>query len=90
MTMALTMKDAVDRLNVAQLDDLGNYIANRKAQLQDAQLMREIVGDNRTNPNTTALPMAPTDWSHTRQAIFDEVQEAKAAERSAMAAARTQ
>jgi hypothetical protein len=87
MTTAVDVVAFISSLNVAQLDALAHAIGQRKAQLQDAQLMREIVGDNRANPNTTAMPMAPTDWSHTRLAIFDLEQEQRAAER---ANARTQ
>jgi hypothetical protein len=78
MTTAVDVVAFISSLNITQLDALAHAIGQRKSQLQDAQLMREIVGDNKTNPNTTALPMAPTDWSHHRLAIFDLEQEQKA------------
>jgi hypothetical protein len=48
--------------------------------------MREIVADNRVNPNTTAIPASPTEWSHHRQAVWEEEQRQKIAERAAVAA----
>jgi hypothetical protein len=36
-----------------------------------------------------AIPPSPTEWSHTRLAMWELEQEQKAQERSAMAAART-
>jgi hypothetical protein len=83
----LTLKAAVDMLTPAQLDNLGQYIAARKAELQDAAVLREIVADNKTNPNTSAIPPSPTEWSHTRMAVWEETQRQLAEER---AAARTQ
>jgi hypothetical protein len=67
-----------------------------KTQRSDARLLREIVADNRTNPQR-AIPPSPTVWNAHAMAIFDHIQEQKAeerraaaAERSAMATARTQ
>jgi hypothetical protein len=78
MTTAVDVVAFISSLNVPQLDALANAIGARKAQLQDAQLMREIVGDQRVSPVTGGIPMAPTEWSAHRLAIFDSEQEAKA------------
>ena len=87
MSTAIDLVALISSLNVAQLDALAHAIGQRKAQLQDAQLMREIVGDNRTNPNINAIPPSPTEWSHQRMAIWEETQRQRLAEREA---ARTQ
>jgi hypothetical protein len=88
---AMTAADLVTflaTLNPHQLRTVRDAIDTRIATLGDAQLMREIVGDNRTNPNTTALPRSDTERNAHAMAIFDHIQEQKAAERAAAAEER--
>jgi hypothetical protein len=84
----ITMKDAVDSLTPAQLDNLGQYIAARKQQLEDAALMRDIVADQKVNPVTHALPPGQIEMNGHGFAIAERIQEQKAAERAAAAAER--
>jgi hypothetical protein len=79
----ITFKEAVDRLTVAELDNLGNYITARKAQLDDGALMAEIVKDQRTNPVTHGLPHGLTEGNAYSMEIAERVALAKAAERAA-------
>jgi hypothetical protein len=72
MTTAVDVVAFISSLNIVQLDALANAIGQRKAQLEDATLLRDIVADNKTNPNTTAIPPAPTEWNAHRHATFDD------------------
>jgi hypothetical protein len=83
MTTAAEVIAFIANLNVAQLDALAHAIGRRKTELEDGALWRDLVHDQRVSPVTGGIPMAPTEWSAHRLAIFDSVQEAKAAERSA-------
>jgi hypothetical protein len=80
--MAITLKDAVDRLNVAQLTDLHSYIANRIATLEITATMADVVRDQRQNPVMDAMPPCRTEWNAHRHAMFDLEQEQKAAARA--------
>jgi hypothetical protein len=82
MTTAAEVIAYMMNLNVAELDAWARAFDRRKAELQDATLWRELVADQRVNPQR-AIPPSPTEWSHHRMAIFDEVQRQKAAERLA-------
>jgi hypothetical protein len=79
----------ISSLTVPQLRAVRDAIDKRIAEVEDGALMREIVADQKLNPNTHGLPHGLTDWSPTRMAIHDNIQEAKAAERAAAAAERT-
>jgi hypothetical protein len=78
MTTAAEVVAFIANLNVAQLDALAHAIGQRKSQLEDATLLRDIVRDQRVNPVMNALPAAPTEWSAHRLATFDLEQEQKA------------
>ena len=85
---AITLKQAVDRLTVPQLTDLGEYIQRRIAEIEASQLMRDVVQDQRINPCTHGLPHGLVDMNATGLAIHEAIQEAKLAERAAAAASR--
>jgi hypothetical protein len=84
MTTAAEVIAYMMNLNVAELEAWARAFERRKAELQDATLWRELVADQRVNPQH-AIPPSPTVWSHTRLALFDLEQEQKAAERAARA-----
>jgi hypothetical protein len=63
--------------NISHLNAIANAIKARTAELEDATLWRDIVRDQRVNPQH-AIPAAPTEWSAHRLAIFDEEQAQKA------------
>jgi hypothetical protein len=64
--------------NVSHLTAIANAIKARCVEIEDGAMLREIVADQRVSPVTGGIPMAPTDWSATRLAIFDLEQEQKA------------
>jgi hypothetical protein len=67
----------------AQLDALERAIKACRTQLADAQLWRELRGDNRTNPNRDAIPASPTEWSRQRFLNWELEQQQRIAEREA-------
>jgi hypothetical protein len=77
MTTAAEVIAFIANLNVAQLDALAHAIGRRKSELEDGALLRDIVADQRVNPQH-AIPAAPTEWSAHRLATFDLEQEQKA------------
>jgi hypothetical protein len=77
VSTAIDIVAFISSLNVAQLDALAHAIGRRKAQLEDGALLRDIVADQRVNPQH-AIPPSPTEWSHHRLALFDLEQEQKA------------
>ena len=84
-----TLKAAIDALPVHQLRDLGQYIEQRIALLNDTAVLRDIVADQRVNPQTAELlPGRGVVMSHTGMAIAELIQEEKAAERRQAAARR--
>jgi hypothetical protein len=87
--MAITLKDAVDRLPQYQLADLIAYAQRRYAMRETNAVMADIVADNKINPVMNALPACPTEWSHTRFALWELEQQQRMAERDTAAAERT-
>jgi hypothetical protein len=85
---AITLKQAVDRLTLAQLTDLGSYIQHRIAELEDAALLTAIVADQKVNPVTAALPPGQVERNNHGWAIFEHIQQQKADERAAAAEER--
>jgi hypothetical protein len=69
--------------NISHLNALANAIKCRTTELEDGALLRDLVADNRVNPVMNALPAAPTEWSHTRFALWELEQAQKAEERRA-------
>jgi hypothetical protein len=56
--------------------------------LETSAVMADIVADNKVNPVMNALPACPTEWTHTRFALWELEQQQRIAERAANA--RTQ
>jgi hypothetical protein len=73
--------------NISHLNAIAHAVKCRTTELNDGQLWRDIVADNKVNPVMNALPACPTEWSHTRFALWELEQQQRIAERDA---ARTQ
>jgi hypothetical protein len=82
----MTGKEFVDSLSVAQLTDLRDYIDRRIVHLADTAVLRDIVADQRVHPQQHN-PHVSGSYESVERA--HRVAEARAAERLALAEART-
>jgi hypothetical protein len=91
---AITLKQAIDSLPTHQLDDLMNYITTLKRQRETAEFMAGVLHDQRVHPQQHSPHVSGSyesvERAHRIALAKAEERAAAAAERSAMAAARTQ